>query len=338
VAAFRWSPVGMTGPTSSEVRSDVTVQTVLGPIAAGELGTVLSHEHVLISIGEDARHYPWLFDWEQTRALAIDDLRRARVAGVDTIIDLTTPDLGRDVAYVRDVALASGMQVVVATGMWLVVPPSFWDRDLDEIADIFVREIEIGIDGTDIKAGVIKVASDTATGGVTAHSERILRGAARALKRTGCPISTHQSAQERLGERQVEILQEEGAPMDRVCIGHSADTTDIDYLESLLHAGVFLSMDRFPEDASEWRARLATIRALVDRGWAHRLMLGDDESPTPIGAGRPPAERTGPAPYTFIGSVAVPALRADGVSEDAIDAMLRRNPVRFLSGEAIQRA
>jgi phosphotriesterase-related protein len=312
-----------------------TVETVLGPIDAAQLGTVLSHEHVLGSIGEDTRHYRWMFDWDQTRANAIRDLSDAKAGGVDTIVDLTTPDLGRDVKFIRDVAAASGMNVVVATGIWLDVPPSFWEqlgRDLDEIADIFVREIEVGIDGTDIKAGAIKVANDARVGGVTPEGERILRGAARALKRTGCPISTHQSAPERIGTRQVEIFREEGAPMDRICIGHSADTADIDYLESLLNAGVFLSMDRYPDPRPDWRQRNATVKALVDRGWAHRLMLGHDESPTPVLAGQKPPPREGPSPYLFLSTVAIPGLRADGVSDDAIDTMLRDVPRRFLSG------
>jgi len=310
-----------------------TVETALGPIDAARLGTVLSHEHVLGFIGEDNRHYPWMFDWERTRANAIRDLSEAKAGGVDTVIDLTTPDLGRDVEFVRDVAAASGMNVVVATGIWLVIPPSFWERDLDAIADIFVREIEIGIDGTGIKAGVIKVANDARTGGVTPEGERILRGAARALKRTGCPISTHQSATERIGARQVEIFREEGAPMDRICIGHSADSIDVDYLESLLNAGVFLSMDRYPDPRPDWRQRNATVKALIDRGWAHRLMLGHDETPTPVLNGEEPPPREGPSPYLFVSTVAIPGLRADGVSDDAIDTMLRDVPRRFLSGE-----
>jgi phosphotriesterase-related protein len=312
-----------------------TVETVLGPVDAARLGTVLSHEHVLQSIGEDTRHYPWMFDWDQTRANAIRDLSEAKAGGVDTLIDLTTPDLGRDVEFLRDVAAASGMNIVVATGIWLDVPPSFWEllgRELDEIADIFVREIQVGMDGTDIKAGAIKVANDARVGGVTPEGERILRAAARALKRTGCPISTHQSAAERIGQRQVEIFREEGAPMERICIGHSADTTDVAYLETLLNSGVFLSMDRYPDSRPNWRQRNATVKALVDRGWAHRLMLGHDVSPTPVRAGETPPPREGPSPYLFLSTVAIPGLRADGVSDAAIDTMLRDVPRRFLSG------
>src|SRR6185312_1944707 len=129
---------------------------------------------------------------------------------------------------------------------------------------------------TDIRAGVIKVANDAE--GVTPEAERVLRGAARAVKRTGCPISTHHWAPERVGTRQVEIFKEEGAPMDRVCIGHSADTTDVDYLESLLKEGVWLSLDRYPGRAPRptWEQRNQTVKTLIDRGWGDRLMLGHD--------------------------------------------------------------
>jgi phosphotriesterase-related protein len=313
------------------------VQTVLGPIDSARLGVTLSHEHVIVAMGEDNHHYPWLFDWDVTRDNAVRELSEAKAGGIDTIIDLTTPDLGRDVAFVRDVAEASGINVVVATGIWRDVPRSFWARDIDRIADIFVHEIEIGIGDTGIRAGAIKVANDMS--GVTPEGERVLRGAARACKRTGCPISTHQWAPEQVGRRQVDVFREEGVQMDRVCIGHSADTTDVDYLESLLNDGVYLSMDRYPgaEGRPDWRQRNATVKALIDRGWSHRLMLGHDHAPSAIpkaliasGAKRP----TEPTRYLFVTTTALPALRAEGVPEETIDLMMREVPRRFLTSES----
>src|SRR6266540_103451 len=311
-----------------------TVETVLGTIDAAALGFTLSHEHVLVAMGADNHNYPWLFDWQRTRANAVRELREAKAGGVDTIIDLTTPDLGRDVEFVRDVASAAEINIVVATGIWRDVPRSFWERSIDRIADIFVREIEVGIGETAIKAGVIKVANDAE--GVTPEGERVLRGAARALRRTGCPISTHHWAPAEVGRRQVETFRDEGTPMDRICIGHSADTTDVAYLESLLEAGVYLSMDRYPgaEGRPDWRQRDATVKALIDRGWAHRLMLGHDYAPAPVSARRLDdgslTNRTG---YLFLSTVALPALRNDGVSPEAIDLMMREVPRRFLTGE-----
>jgi phosphotriesterase-related protein len=285
-------------------------------------------------MGAENNHYPWRFDWPATKQRAIDELKEAKAGGVDSLIDLTTPDLGRDVGYVRSVAEASGVNVVVATGIWRDVPRSFWERDLDTIADIFVREIEVGIGDSGIKAGAIKVANDM--GGVTQEGERVLRGAARACKRTGCPISTHHWAPEEVGRRQVEIFKEEGAPMDRICIGHSADSTDVAYLEDLLRAGVYLSMDRYPgrEGRPNWEQRNATVKALVDRGWASKLMLGHDYAPAPVVAGAVPPPRSGPTTYTFLNRVAIPALRESGVSQSDIDTMTRDVPRRFLTGES----
>lgn len=309
-----------------------TVETVLGPVDAKDLGWTLSHEHVLVGMGEDNHHYPWMFNWEASRQNAIRELTEAREGGIGALIDLTTPDLGRDVDFVRDVATASGMHVIVATGIWRDIPRSFWTRDIDAIADIFVREIEVGINDTGVKAGCIKVANDM--GGVTPEGERILRGAARACKRTGCPISTHQWAPEKVGQRQLEIFIEEGAPMDRIAIGHSADTTDVDYLEGLLKAGVFLSMDRYPGAAGRpnWEQRNTTVKALIDRGWADRLMLGHDYAPAPIMHGTPKPEVMGTTRYLFVSTVAIPALQAQGVSDEVVDTMMREVPRRFLVG------
>lgn len=308
------------------------IQTVLGPIEPSELGATLSHEHVLVGMGEDIAHYPWRYDMEATRAQSVRELSEAKAGGIDSLIDLTTPDLGRDVEFIRDVSQASGVNIIVATGIWRDVPRSFWTRDFDEIADIFVREIQVGIGNTEIKAGCIKVANDM--GGVTPEGERILRGAARACRRTGCPISTHQWAPEEVGRRQVEIFKEEGAPMDRIAIGHSADSTDADYLEELLRAGVYLSMDRYPgaPGRPNWEQRNATVKTLIDRGWAQKLMLGHDYAPAPIvrGAERQPAN--GPTRYLFCSTVAAPALVEQGVSPEVIQQMFRDVPREFLSG------
>lgn len=312
-----------------------TVETVLGPIEASELGFVLSHEHVFTSNGNENYHYPWRYDWERSKAFVSNQLREAKAGGVDAIIDLTTPDLGRDVEYVREVAKRCDVHIIVATGIWRDVPAPFHSRDPDESADIFVREIEIGIGNTDIRAGAIKVANDI--GGVQPHHESVLRGAARALKRTGTPISTHHWAPEEVGRQQVAIFLEEGAPMDRVCIGHSADSTDVAYLEDLLQTGVYLSMDRYPgrEGRPNWEQRNETVRALIDHGWASRLMLGHDYAPALILEGREPAEKLpGQArDYLFITNTAIPGLLEAGVDQDTIDRMMRENPRRFLTGE-----
>ena len=132
----------------------------------------------------------------------------------------------------------------------------------------------------------------------------------------------------------MEILLEEGVDPQSICIGHSADTTDVEYLTDLLEKGVFLSMDRYPgrDERPDWRTRNGTVKALVDLGFAGRLMLGHDYAPGPVFAGEK-AEVETPTRYLFISKTAIPALIEMGVGEDAIRAMTVDAPRRFLAGE-----
>lgn len=313
-----------------------TVNTATGPIDAAALGVTLSHEHVTVVYGSGLREaYPFLFDWEATREKATRHLAEAKAGGIDTIIDLTTPDLGRDVELFARVSRDSGINIVVATGTWRDPPRLFWDADPSFIASIYIHEIEHGIGTTGIKPGAIKVANDAE--GVTAVGERILRGAARASKATGVPISTHHWAPLEVGKRQVEIFKEEGVPMHQVCIGHSADTTDVAYLESLLDSGCYLSMDRYPGAAGRpnWEQRNATVLALVQRGYAGRIMLGHDYGVRPVihGITHNPDPDTHPTRYLFVLTTAIPALKAAGVTDEQVRTMMVDVPRRFLTGE-----
>jgi len=309
------------------------IQTATGPVDADQLGFTLSHEHLLVGSAGVFEGFPFLFNMEATRTQVIRELREARASGVQTIIDLTTLDLGRDVKLAAEASRESGVHVVVATGIWLDVPRFFWDRDPDLLARVFIHEIQESIGETGIKAGVIKVANDV--GGVTEQGELALRAAARACIATNAPISTHQWAPEQVGLRQVEIFENEGINMSRVCIGHSADTTDVEYLVRLLERGVVLSMDRYPgrEGRPNWRQRNDTVKALINRGYADRLMLGHDYAPAPILAGQEPPAYHEPTGYLFLTRTGIPGLRELGVSEAVIHTMTVEVPRRFLSGE-----
>ena len=314
-----------------------TVQTALGPVDAGQLGFTLSHEHVMNLTM--MRYLPFLFDKDDSLRRVQRLLTIARQGGIDSMIDLTTPDLGREVDVIRAASEASGMHIVVATGWWRVIPSLFWARDPDWIARFMFHEIEHGIDGSGIRPGVIKLAQDQEhvdpDGRLNDRAARVVRAAARVARDTGVPISTHHWAPMEIGRLQVEIFLEENVPMHLVCIGHSADTTNVAYLEDLLSTGCYLSMDRYPGggDRPDWKARNATVKALVDRGWAGRLMLGHDYPPPPSFAGQPSPQDPEPVRYLFVKDVAIPALRQDGVSEEHLRWMTVESPRRFLTGE-----
>lgn len=313
------------------------ISSVVGPIDTADLGFTLCHEHVLVTSAGVQQVYPEWIDRAGTKARAIDALRQACREGLRSMVDLTTIDLGRDVRLLEEVSRESGVNIICATGTWRDIPRVFWDASPDMIAALFVREIEEGIEGTGTRAGVIKVANDV--GGVSPEGEIVLRAAARAQKATGVPISTHAWAPERVGEQQVRIFEEEGVDLDRVCVGHSNDTTDTDYLVGLLKKGVWLGMDRYPggrmPGTPGWAGRTETVKRLLDAGYAHRVMLGHDWSTTlraDNGTRLEEQERYNPDAYLFITRRVLPRLRDMGAGDDAIDQMMVRNPRRFFEG------
>ena len=313
------------------------INSVLGPMDTANLGVTLSHEHVLVSSAGIQYVYPEFIDRDGTIASGVADLKEAHGEGLRTIIDVTTMDLGRDIRLLEQVSRDSGVNIICATGIWRDIPRAFGAADPDMIAPLFIREIEEGIEGSGIKAAIIKVANDM--GGVTPEGEIILRAAARAQKATGVPISTHTYAPERVGEQQVAIFEDEGVDLNKVYVGHSNDTTDINYLIGLLKKGVWIGLDRYPGGAMpgtpDWRGRTDTAKKLIDAGFGHRIMLGHDWSVTLTIASKQAQEarRTyNPDSYLFIIRNVLPRLKELGASQADIDKIMVDNPRRFFEG------
>lgn len=315
------------------------IETVLGPIDAADLGFTLSHEHVGTNAAGLRHTYPEFIDREGIIEQSTAALKEAyEEAGLRTIIDVSTFDLGRDVAMIGKVARQSGVNIVVATGNHLAVPRPFGDVSPDVIAPMYVREIEQGIEDTGVKAAVIKVASDQ--GGVTPPQEVVLRAAARAHLQTGAPISTHTWSPDRVGDRQVAVLAEEGVDLNRVYIGHSNDDTDLDYLLGLLDKGVWLGLDRYPggrvAGTPDWEGRTEVAWKLMQAGFTERIMLSHDYSVPKARHGAAVQEerrRANPDGYNFIPRYVLPRLRELGAADADIHQIMVVNPRKFFAGE-----
>ena len=309
-----------------------SVNTVLGPIDARELGFTLMHEHVATSSAGISHTFPELIDRELVIDLAIERLGEAHLEGVHSYVDVTTIDLGRDVTLLRKVAQGSEVHIIASTGVWLDIPRFFARVTTDQLASVFTREIEVGIEGTGIKAGVIKVA--TSEEGVTPANEKVLRAAARASNQTGVPISTHTAALAQVGNDQIAIFEDEGVDLRRVCIGHSNDSDDLEYLAGLANKGCLLGMDHFPGGRAgglNWEERVEVIRMLVDMGLADNISLSHDDALSFVGPSEEAAERRAynPDSISFISRWVLPRLSALGVSDEAIRAMTVDVPRRY---------
>jgi phosphotriesterase-related protein len=317
------------------------VQTVRGPIDASKLGFTLPHEHVFAGSAGILQTWPELFGGRTTFAnRVVDKLKRMRDEGVDTIVDVTPADIGRDIRFIEDVSRRSGMQIVVCTGHWLYPSLSMAARSVEELVAFFVLEIERGIDGTDIKPGVIKVATDRE--GVTPFIDKALRAAARASKATGIPVTTHTYAVDRIGEKQAEIFEAEGLNPAVVCLGHSDDMDDMSYLTGLAKRGYTLGMDHMPlglrgpgSGLLSWQTRAESIKKLIDAGFTEKIFLSNDwyfdVSIAATGA-MATLEKINPDGMLFATRKTIPYLKQLGATDRDIRTITVENPRRFFGG------
>jgi phosphotriesterase-related protein len=315
------------------------VNSVLGPIDSSQLGFTLTHEHISFAPAGFKQTYPQLLNLDRVREVAVEQLTRARNDGVNTIVDCTTMDLGRDITLLEAVSRATGVQIICSTGSHLYIPFQFfntmfeWVASMspDDVASLWVREIEEGIEGTGIKAGIIKVATNDPIRG---PEELMLRAAARTHQRTGVLITTHTPHTSRVGEVQIRILEEEGVDLGKVYIGHVNSTLDSDYHKKMMDKGVWLGMDHFFPAGSpgtpSWQERTTFIKDLVLGGYEDRIMLAHDWNVMSLASVESSQNsETHANGYSWITLSVLPLLRELGVSDNAINKLMVENPRRF---------
>lgn len=313
-----------------------TVHTVRGPVESQQLGVTLMHEHIFVLSTEIMQNYPEVWGEEQKR---VDDaaarMNELHSRGVQSVVDLTVVGLGRYIPRIERVAQQTKLNIIVATGIYTYndIPFYFHFRgpgtpfDGPEVmVDMFVKDIREGIAGTKVRAGILKCCTDQP--GLTAGVERVLRAVAQAHRKTGVPISTHTHAHSKRGLDQQRVFREEGVDLSRVIIGHSGDTTDIDYLEELIASGSYLGMDRFGIDSIlSFEDRVNTVARMCERGHAGKMVLSHDaacfndwlpERDLPVALPR--------WHFLHIHNDVIPALKKQGVTHEQIETMLVHNP------------
>jgi phosphotriesterase-related protein len=315
------------------------VETVRGPVDVDSLGCTLMHEHVFILNEEVTQNFRT--EWSEDSRVddAIVKLNALAARGCQTIVDPTVVGLGRDIGRIKRVADGTDLNIIVATGLYTYtdVPYYFMYRlpgedGVDPMVPMFVGDLTDGILDTGVKAAFLKCAIDHQ--GLTPGVERVMRAVGRAHAETGAPITVHSHPQSGTGRDVLRVLREEGADLAKVVLGHSGDTTDLDYLSEMADAGCLLGMDRFGLDMFlPGEDRVATVVAMCERGYASSMVLSHDAS-CYIDWG--PSEMTAMFlpnwHYEHLFDDVVPALKSRGVTDEQINMMLVDNPRRYFGG------
>ncbi|MDL2218157.1 phosphotriesterase [Christensenellaceae bacterium OttesenSCG-928-M15] len=356
------------------------IMTVLGAIAPEELGVTSMHEHILMTGGcwrkmyldrhpgikepvrgdakvtlsntgilrrnnmlcDDAQN----LDDEEAMCGEVQDFKES---GGNTILELSVPGLRGDTEGVRRISKKTGVNVVMATGFYL---ESSWPEELkayhtDDYYAYMMNEYENGIDGTDIKPGLLKIGM----GGLTKNEEMALRAACRVHHKTGLSMTIHPPSGHGGDARAlIKILKEEGMDLSRTVIAHlggSLFSSDmkynilhpedwklkLDYAKTLMDAGLNISIEFLNQSDMEMEAdvnptdwmKMAGLVALIEQGYANQIVLGTDLCAKPM------ARRFGGEGYCRLTSFVLPALKnVAGVSSYAIRTIMEENPKRIL--------
>jgi len=284
-------------------------------------GYTYAHEHLHIDLSGFKNNPDCRLDQYD---LICQEMRDLRAAGVSNIIEMTNRYMGRNPQFLLDIMRDSGINVVACTGYYqdAFFPEHVTTRSVAQLAQEMVEEIVTGIDGTDLKAGIIAEIGSS-EGAITPREEKVFIAAARAHNETGRPISTHTSFST-MGLEQLALLKAQGVDLSRVVVGHCDLKDNLDNILRMIDLGAYVQFDTigknnyYPDEK-----RIGMLHALRERGLLNRVMLSMDITR------RSHLKANGGTGYGYLLTSFIPQLRHCGFSQDDVDVMLRDNPSQF---------
>jgi predicted metal-dependent phosphotriesterase family hydrolase len=330
----------VTGEGSPGGGVPVRIRTVLGDLSTAPQGYVYSHEHLVIDSPLIVDRFPEIL--HDSVEEAVTEVGLCAAAGVCLMVDAMPCASGRDADKLADISRRTGVGIVAATGLHhdRYYGPQHWSNrvSVEELADLFVADLEEGIDAFDYtgpivrrtphRAGILKVATSGAE--LDDRDRRNLDAVAMAALRTGAPILTHCEAGAG-GLQQIERLGAAGIPASAVILSHVDKSSDRGYLEALLQAGASLELDQLAKHAAKGVAgpSIGLIARLVSAGFGGQLVVGTD------GARRTLWRSLGGTPgLAWIAAELPGHLRQVGVADADIARILRENALKALTWQS----
>ena len=295
-------------------------RTVLGDVDADKIGYVYTHEHLYCD--------PYIAKKDSTLAitdidLSVKELENFRNAGGSTLVEATAIDYGRNPQMLVKASQASGIHVIATTGYYLYDfhPESVKNADPETLAELFIKEVTEGMGDTNIRAGQIKCAVSARF--IHPDEEKLLRAAVRAQKVTNAPIWIHHGGME--GMEILDILEEEGADIGRVVLGHMDRNPDPYEYKKIAKRGCFMSIDnvarlyRYPVQDN-----VDMLKDLLDMGCLEKIMISADFGRTTY------LESYGGGPgFAYLLSRFAPRIKEEcHLSQKDIDTLFSKNPMK----------
>lgn len=317
-------------------------RTVLGDIPAEKLGFTMTHEHLTFSWGSGRRDLGELYDREGSLKLICADIGAPQGNyRINTIVDVSTAEMGRDVDIFAEVQRRTGVNIIASTGSYRQNAgiSLYWNSQTGEkFEELMVREITEGVGRNKIKCGNIKMA--WASYQPTPTEEKLLRAAGRVSRKLGTSIVMHTPYRNappdaNPGLHMIDILVAEGADPTKITIGHAGGVnSNLKPLLEVLRRGAFVCFEGGNKAEETHAMVISTVGALISAGYAKQIMLSLDHLlswQTFQPASWNPATSNRVEDLGFLPRERLPRMLKAGIREKDIEQMMVTNPRNFLS-------
>ena len=235
--------------------------------------------------------------------------KAAREGNIACIVDAGHWEMGRDINFLRQVAMKSGVPIVAGGGFYC---QPFYPKEISTMSE------------DQIFSALVKQADDDVVGAygeigswdeITADERKVFRAVGRAHVATNIPIFTHTGIPGKSALEQLDILEDAGVKPDRVVIGHLGNLVDpnVYVQKQICRRGAFVGFDR--QGGNNDAQQVPLVMALIEAGFADHLMFSADAS----------------SGYAKTVTVFLPKLKAAGASDEVLHHIMVDNPRRFLA-------
>jgi phosphotriesterase-related protein len=303
------------------------INTVTGTIPAENLGLTLPHEHLFTDLRGPS--VPGYAQGKSDHVVAVMKSYLDEIAdlGVTALVECSTIGVGRNPVILQRLAQNTPIRIIAPTGVYreAYVPPDFKTKSANELAKMWVRDILKGMNGSDVKAGFIKMAvSDE---GISDIEAKNLKAAVLTSQQTGAIIASHTIGGE-LARREMDLLASYGLDLNRFIWTHAQSEPDKDFHLEAAQRGAYVSIDAIGSGWTPDEDMLKYTLALIEAGYTDKILLSHDagwyDPSQPDGH----PEGNGIRGYTALFKTFLPTLQAQGVSEKTIDQITIQNPSR----------
>ncbi len=307
--------------------SNPFIRTVTGDVPVETLGLFLPHEHLFTDLRGPSTPGYAQGDPQQVANVVLPHLQAIERQGVTALVECSTIGVGRNIAVLRHLASLTPIKIIAPTGVYKegFIPVELLDLSVEALADLWLRDLTEGIDGTTSRAGFIKVG--LVDDGPTELEIRNLKAAVIASQKSGAVIASH-TIGSAAARREIAVLDSAGHDLSRFIWVH-AQTGDHDAHVEAARRGVWVEFDSIGGgNQLEQTALFEAVFAMIVRGFAANLLLSHDagwyDPSQPDGEPKPNGYRG----YSTLVDEFIPALKARGVSDEIIQQITVTNPAQ----------